>query len=40
LKINLTMEMTMKTQQAVAQQATDINGLDVQAAFDTIDNQG
>ncbi len=37
LKINLTMEMTMKTQQAVVQQSTQVNGLDVQAAFDTID---
>jgi uncharacterized OsmC-like protein len=37
LKINLTMEMTMKTQQAVAQRSTHMNGLDVQAAFDTID---
>jgi uncharacterized OsmC-like protein len=36
-KINLTMEMPMKTQQAVAQQYTHMNGLDVQAAFDTID---
>jgi uncharacterized OsmC-like protein len=31
------MEMTMKTQQAVVQQSTHMNGLDVQAAFETID---
>jgi uncharacterized OsmC-like protein len=31
------MEMTMKTQQAVAQQSTHTNGLDVQAALDTIE---
>jgi uncharacterized OsmC-like protein len=37
LKSNLTTEMTMKTQQAVAQQSTQMNGLDVQDAFDTID---
>jgi uncharacterized OsmC-like protein len=35
--LNLTMEMTMKTQQAVAQQSTHTNGLDIQAAFDTIE---
>ena len=37
-QVNLMMEMTMKTQPAVVvQQSTHTNGLDVQAAFDTID---